>query len=263
MPLSTLDDRFARLLQVATDDPEVIGVALTGSRGKGFNNTYSDYDVLILLCDDASTERHDWYRAQEESEIELQITTPGGLARHVASWGSEFAWSIVWNDRYSYADAAVLLDKTGQLQQLLDPKGVIPADLRLPLLRESLDAYINSFYRSLKCLRNGNRLGAHLEAAESIGYALTFIFALESRHRPYYGYLERELDARPLRSFPVPGDELLAMIAAITERGDAAPQQRLFAVIEPIAIAVGCADVLTSWGDKYPWIKDFRANDVT
>jgi predicted nucleotidyltransferase len=263
MSLSTLDERFARLLQAATDDPEVIGLALTGSRGKGFNNAYSDYDVLILLREDASPERYRWYRSQEESEIELQITTPGDLARHVASWGNDFAWSIIWNDRYSYANAAVLLDKTGQLQRLLDPKGIIPTDLRFPLLRESLDGYVNSLYRSLKCLRNGNRLGAHLEAADSIGYALTFIFALERRHRPYFGYLERELNARPLASFSVPGDELLAMIAAITERGDAGPQQQLFAVIEPIAIEVGCADVLASWGYKYEWIKGFQADKST
>ena len=45
--------------------------------------------------------------------------------------------------------------------------------------------------------------------------------ARERRHRPYYGYLARELEARPLANFPLPADELLAMLSTILESADA------------------------------------------
>src|SRR5262249_11338601 len=118
-------------------------------------------------------------------------------------------------------------------------------------------------YRSLKCLRNGNRLGARLETADEIGYALTFIFASEGRHRPYYGYLERELRARPLQAFPLTGEALLAMILAIVETSGAVPQQRLCEVIDTVARQQGCADVLTGWGEKYDWMQGFGEEEMT
>ena len=141
---------------------------------------------------------------------------------------------------------------------MIDWKGSAPEELRLPLVREALDSYVNSFYRSLKCLRNGNRIGARLEAADSIGFALLVIFGLEGRHRPYYSYLERELRTYPLHSFPLSTDDLLTMIDPIVERADAASQQRLLAVIDPIVRAAGCGDVLAGWGDKYDWMVGYR-----
>ena len=194
--MSTLIERYQELIEAAQDDPDVIGVALTGSRGKGFGTEVSDYDVMVLMRDEAPTERRWWYedKAKEGEGIELWTIAHGDFAGHAASWGNAFAWEMCWNERYCYANVTIPVDKTGQLQQLVDWKGFVPDELRLPLVRESLDAYLNSLYRSLKCLRNSNRLGARLEAADEIGYALTFIFALEGRHRPYYGYLERELN---------------------------------------------------------------------
>ena len=255
--MTTSDERFQRLVQAARDDPEVLGVALIGSRGKGFPSEASDYDVMVMVRDEAPAERQRWYEALTGDGIECWTLSAGEFARYASSWGSEFAWEICWHARYAYADAAVLVDKTGQLRQLIDWKGVVPDDLRLPLVRESLDGYVNSLYRSLKCLRNGNRLGARLEAADSIGYALTFVFALEGRHRPYYGYLERELQARPLQGFPLTGEELVGMIAAIVESGEAPPQQRLLSVVDGLARRAGCGDILDSWGEKYAWMREF------
>lgn len=253
--MATPEERFRLLLREAQDDPEVIGVALTGSRGKGFGTEASDYDVLVLLRDEAPAERRGWYEDHAGDGIDLWAVSHGDFAGHAASWGSDFAGA--WNERYSYANAAVLVDKTGQLQQLVDWKGFVPDELRLPLARRSLDGYINGLYRSLKCLRNGNRLGARLEAADSIGFALMFIFALEGRHRPYYGYLERELRAHPLQAFPLDAGELLATIGAIVESGDAGPQQRLLEVIDAVARRAGCGSVIASWGEDYEWMQSF------
>lgn len=260
--MTTLEERFRRLVEAAREDPEVVGVAMTGSRGKGFPTAASDYDVMVVLRDGAPVERRRWYEEQGEGEIDCWTFSMAELARHTASWGREFAWNMVWYERYDYADATVLVDKTGTFGQMLERKGAVPEEVRVPLLRESLDAYVNSFYRSLKCLRNENRLGARLEAADSIGYLLTFVFGLESRHRPFFGYLERELRARPLRSLPLTGEALLAMIEAIVESGDAAPQQAMFEVIDGVAWQNGCGDVLEAWGDDYPWMRSYRPDEA-
>jgi hypothetical protein len=49
-----------------------------------------------------------------------------------------------------------------------------------------------------------------------------------------------------------------AMIGAIVETGDAAPQQRLLGVIDAVARERGCGDVIASWGGKYEWMRNFR-----
>ena len=46
-------DQFQRLLREAQDDPQIIGVVLTGSRGKGFGGEASDFDVLLVVQPEA------------------------------------------------------------------------------------------------------------------------------------------------------------------------------------------------------------------
>ena len=125
----------------------------------------------------------------------------------------------------------------------------------------ALGAYTNSLYRSLKCLSNGNDLGARLEAADTIRHALTVIFALEGRHRPYYGYLARKLETRHLTTFPLPADDLLAMIDTILASADAPTQQRLLAIIDALGRKAGCDEVFDEWGDRYAWMQRYRPDD--
>jgi hypothetical protein len=257
--MDTRQNRFQRLLREAQDNPQIIGLVLTGSRGKGFGSDASDFDVLLVVqpeavkayqtkfYDDRTWEGFDWW-----------VTSLPELEPVAAEWGEPLAWEILCNERYSFADVSVLLDKTGQVQRLVDEKGGIPEERRIPIVFTALGAYTNSLYRSLKCLRNGNGLGARLEAADAIGHALTVIFALEGRHRPYYGYLARELEARPLVTFPLPTDELLAMLAAILERADAGTQQRLLGILDALGRQAGCGDVFDEWEDDYVWMQQYR-----
>src|SRR5215212_8703399 len=259
MRMDTRQDQFQRLLREARDDPQIIGLVLTGSRGKGFGSEVSDFDVLLVVhpealqayltkfSNDESWRGFDWW-----------VTSLPELEPVAATWGEPLAWEILCNERYSFANVAVLIDKTGQVQRLVDEKGSIPTERRIPIVFTALGAYTNSLYRSLKCLRNGNGLGARLEAADAIGHALTVIFALEGRHRPYYGYLARELEARPLAAFPLPADEMLAMIDTILASADAATQQRLLAIIDSLGRRAGCGEVFDEWGDRYPWMQQYR-----
>jgi hypothetical protein len=42
-------DQFQRPLRVAEDDLKIIGLMLTGLRGKGFGSEVSDFDVLLVV----------------------------------------------------------------------------------------------------------------------------------------------------------------------------------------------------------------------
>ena len=111
----TLDERFALLVEAARDDLDVIGMALSGSRGIGTGTADSDYDAIMLLRDEVDGERRRHWKEQAGDNIELWVTTQGECARYAASWGSEFAWAVCWAERYGFAHAAVLVDKTGEL----------------------------------------------------------------------------------------------------------------------------------------------------
>ena len=262
--MATAQDQFQLLLQVARDDPRIVGLVLTGSRGKGFGSKTSDFDVLLIVRPEAlETYRARFYEDESWDGFDWWVTSLPELEPIAATWGDPLAWEIFCNERYSFADVSVLVDKTGQVQRLVEEKGVIPEERRLPIVSTALGAYTNSLYRSLKCLRNGNGLGARLEAADAIGHALTVIFALEGRHRPYYGYLARELEARPLATFPLPADELLAMLSTILESADAGTQQRLLGILDALGREAGCDDAFDEWEADYVWMQQYRPGDAS
>ena len=260
--MSTAQEQFQVLVREAREDPQIIGLVLTGSRGKGFGSELSDYDVLLVVRPEAlEAYRTRFTEGEAWPGFDWWVTSLEELEPVAATWSDPLAWEIFSNERYSFADVAVLIDKTGRVQEVVEAKGDIPEEHRLPIVVTALDAYINSLYRSLKCLRNDNDLGARLEAADAIGHALTVIFALEGRHRPYYGYLARELEARPLATFPLPTDELLATIDTIHATADAATQQRLLAIIDSLGRQAGCGEVFDEWGADYDWMQRYRPGD--
>ncbi|HEU5329456.1 MAG TPA: hypothetical protein VFU78_15295 [Thermomicrobiales bacterium] len=250
--MSARNNPLHGLIQEAEHDPAVLGLMLTGSRGKEFATPYSDYDVVLIVSDDALATYQARFPRERQATLDVTVIALSAFADY-AAWGSSGDW-----DRYSFTRVTVLLDKPGTIQQLVDEKGVVPPEFRLPLLRGALDAYINSVYRSVKCFRNENYLGAHLQAVDSLQHALTVIFALEGRHRPFCDYLERELTAYPLRDFPLPKDEFLALLKAILADGNLVAQQRLLVIIEPACRQAGCGDVLDAWGADLDWMKTYR-----
>jgi hypothetical protein len=257
------EELFHQLLQEAHDDPEIVGLVLTGSRGQGFGSEASDFDLLLIVREEALAAYRTRFYEEEPWTVldDLWVSSLPELEPIAASWGEPLAWEEFCNLRYSFANVSVLVDKTGQLQRLVDDKGFVPEEHRLPVVRAALGAYTNSLYRPLKCLGNGNRLGARLEAVDAIAHALTVIFALEGRHRPYYGYLERELAIRPLETFPLAAGELLAAIDTILDSADAATQQRLLGIVEPLGRQVGCDEAFDEWGDRFAWMKQYRPDD--
>jgi hypothetical protein len=252
--MTPADRLFEQLTQTAHHDPDVLGLVLVSSRGKGLATPFSDYDAYLVVQNGAvesAQHRYTQFTAQT-SEIDLTVM-PIETFLTFAAWGSAEAW-----ERYSFANATTLIDKTGKIHQLVLEKGCLPPHEQDTYVRSALDGYINGVYRSAKCWRVHNVLGARLEAMDSIGYFLSLIFGLEGRHRPYYGYLERELRVYPLQRFPLPSEALLDSLARILTTADLPTQQTLLRTVEPVCRAAGIGDVIDSWGQDYPWMISFQ-----
>jgi hypothetical protein len=87
---------------------------------------------------------------------------------------------------------------------------------------------------------------------------LDILFGYEGRHRPYYGYLERELRTYPLTRIPLSSDRLLAKIDVIAASADRATQQELLAMVDALLRPDGFGDVFDSWEAKYQWMQSFQ-----
>lgn len=239
------EDKLAQFLLQARDHREIIGVFLSGSRGKGFEVATSDYDVFVV-----TTTPNSLKLSQHDPPFEWLVTNIEAFREH-AEWGTQTAW-----DRYSFAHVKVLLDKTGEIQKLVSSKGAVPDEQRLAHVYESLDSYLNSLYRSLKCHQRKEVLGCLLEANSSLPFALDVIFGLEKRHKPFMGYLRLELEKYPLVQLSLSTSWLLETIEAISRNSNLVAQKALFQAIEELTFTEFSA-VFLGWGEAYPWIKEY------
>ena len=205
-----MSQTFDQLRALAKDDPNILAFWLGGSRGKGFATVHSDHDCLMIVADAALADYRDRFQQVSQSDLDCVVMTLDQF-RAYGEWGGPDAW-----DRYSFAHAQVELDKTGQVQALMDAKARVPPEARTGFIDASLDHYINQVYRSLKNARDGRPIAARLEAAEQIPPLLAALFALhDGRLRPFHKYLEWELETYPLEQLPWPPDVFLEKLLAI------------------------------------------------
>ncbi len=252
--MQDIDNIFESIYRQGLNDADVIGLFLSGSRGKNFQGAYSDYDIRLVFRNGIDLDKvSQAYKQFEKSQvIEFAFMTLQQL-KNYAEFGTEFVW-----DRYSFSHVKALIDKTGELQAILESKGNLPESIRHDFIRAHLDGFINAVYRSLKCHRRANLLGAKLESITGIPDFLSVIFALEGRHAPFLGYLEKELTTYPLLRFPLDTQKLLSLLDQIVDLASVSAQQELMQTIEPLCKDEGMVDVFEAWGDAYPWLLSFK-----
>jgi hypothetical protein len=222
-----VSEAYSELRALARHDPNVVGLFLGGSRGKGIPTEHSDYDVYLIVAKKVGEYRRR-FPLRHGDDPEVIVLSLAEFRRHAAV-GSELEWN-----RYTFAHVTAELDKTGEIQQLLDEKGTLPKDAARRMAAEALDGYINQYYRSAKNHRDGDALAARLDAAESVPYFLVTLFALHERVRPYNKYLRWELEEHPLPGAEWSAERLLPLLDAIVA-GDLAAQRRLFRDVERLA----------------------------
>jgi hypothetical protein len=69
-------DPFQLLLKDAREDPRIVGLVLTGSRGKGLGNESSDFDVLLIVRPEAL----ETYRAPFSERVLAGLRLVGDIA---------------------------------------------------------------------------------------------------------------------------------------------------------------------------------------
>ncbi|MFA6047290.1 MAG: hypothetical protein WCV59_02400 [Parcubacteria group bacterium] len=246
------ENLYNQILEEAKNDDNIIGLFLKGSRGKGFENGKSDYDIKIIVKDEVAEEYKTKYSNIDNPDIDLSVQSLSEF-REYAEWGTDFAW-----DRYDFARVKAIIDKTGEIQNLIDSKGTIPEDEWKKFTGERIDDYLNGVFRSVKCIRSGNLLGAHIESASSIPNLIITLFALHKRLAPFYGYLPKELEVAPLEKLPISNKELLDKISKVLKNADLETQQELLKMVEELAIKEGFGKVFDSWKGKDKWAMEFH-----
>jgi len=231
-------------LEYASKERRIIGVVLTGSRGRGaMVHDASDWDLRVAVVD--GEERFaDSLDTPHGSELEISAATLSAFR----------AWPD-W-DRYSFAHAKVLLDKLdGEFARVVSDLGTLAGTEALARAREALGAYTNSLYRSLRNTSLGLSLAAQLDAARAIDAFLEAIFAFEGRVRPFNKYLVWELESHPLSEWN--SQELPELIeGALT--GAAERQRELFRAAEPQIRRHGLGDVIDDWDPHVAFLRGVR-----
>jgi predicted nucleotidyltransferase len=230
--------RFESFVREAAEDPDIVGVVLGGSRGRGALVTpESDFDAYVIVREPSLVSAYaEKFPSRHGDEIEYLIFSLDTFRRHALP-GTPDRWNA-----YTFAHVEPLIDKLdGELRRLIAQKAV-PAESDAAAF---LDGYLNLYYRSLKNFDAGRTVEGHLDGSESMPWFLDFLFAAHGRVRPFNKWLRWELDNYPLS--PLWAD-VVERVEAILATGDLAEQRRLFQDAEPFARDRGLGGVIDAWG---------------
>jgi predicted nucleotidyltransferase len=245
-------NNYEQVLKEAQESDNIVGFVLTGSRGKGFENEYSDYDAVMVVDDHTGEVVRKKYEGKKLENLDLSVRTLSEF-KVFAAWGSPESW-----DRYNYAHVRILVDKTGgELEKIIKEKGCIPQDKKDAFVDYWIDGYVNGVYRSVKCIRNGNTFGAHLEAVNSMLDLLTLVFGINGRYRPFLGYVQKELEKFPLKNLPWSPDKFVENIEIVLKTAKLETQQELLEGIEKMCREIGHGHVFDGWEGKDRWAMEF------
>jgi predicted nucleotidyltransferase len=102
---------YEALLAEARRDPNIIGLVLFGSRGKGLETPHSDFDCCVVAKDQVSSEYQERLDTLVEHSAEFDLWTLDL---------SSFSKRPPLEERYDFAHVSPQIDKThGRLQQQL------------------------------------------------------------------------------------------------------------------------------------------------
>lgn len=235
-------------------DKNIIGFFLSGSRGKGFENESSDYDAGMVVKDDVAKKYKKKFDFPFDS-IDLPVY---GLAefKNYAKWGSPEALS----ERYDFSHCKILIDRTGEIEDLIRDKGNIPSDVQYDFVYHALDGYVNAVFRSVKAWKNQNPDGALFESASSVPFFLDSLFGAYSRLRPYNAYLKIELEKYPLEGLPWEPKELVQTLVFILKTGNLKVQQKLLLESEKFFRDKGFGKVFDAWEGKDKWAMSYQSD---
>ncbi len=229
------------------DDPDLLGVVLSGSAARGMATRWSDVDVYVVRAE-GTTAGDEVLRSAAVDEV--PVTLPE--LERPAAFGTDGWWF-----RWSFAWAQVLRDDTGgRVAAAVRRQATLTLDEQDAVLAARLDGYVNFLYRALKADRDGRRLERRLDAAEAVAWLLDVVFALSARVRPYNKYLAWELREHPLAVPEWSAQVLLPQLEGMLD-GSQAALREVFAVVERECRSFdesrgrrALGDTIDAWGDE-------------
>lgn len=217
---------YAELLARAEEDPDIVGLILSGSRARDMATEHSDFDVYVVVREYGGK----WRSTTRTPELDTIVISLADLADVSNRW-----------QRYSYRGCQVLIDRLdGRIAELVRAQATLTPAEADSLVREQLDGYVNFIFRAAKSRRDDRPDLARLEEIEAAPWFLWTLFALYGRVRPYNKFLRWELDTYPLPG-PWTADYL---VTTLTDR-----PSMLFPELERVVRAKGFGDVLDAWDD--------------
>lgn len=242
-----LKEKYQSVLKDCTENENIIGLFLGGSRGKSedFVTQNSDMDVYVIVSNSAPEETKERMRSYLSDSFEIRVFSLSELKEH-ANWGGSHEW-----DRYNFTHNKPVIDKTGELVKIMEEKGILPENVKQSIIKDSLDSYINQVYRSAKYYRDGKEIAGYLDAVESLPFLMTALYALEGRLKPYNKYFEWELRNYPLKFLPSNTDEFITDYLDISRTGNFEKQAKIFRAVKNIFIEQGYKNIFDEWKIYY------------
>lgn len=236
-------EEYEAFFQKASSDERIIGIMLSGGRGKGIFSSNSDYDVILITTDEG-------FESVKKEYIKTEYidSLPHAISdfKEYAKMGTRTQY-----DKYTFTHNNALVDKTGELKKLIQEKGSFSPDEAKKIAREALGGYLNSLHRYFKSIRNGKLFAAHLHAIDTIPRMITFLFAIEDRVRPFNDFLEFELENYPLKKLPITSFDFISKIQSIAKNADIDTQKELLEIIRKLSIENGHGDRIKDWERHY------------
>ena len=229
------------------DDPDVLGVVLSGSAARGMATERSDVDVYVVLTPAGAAGRTS-RKTRYVDEVPMTLEE----LEELPPLGTDDWWS-----RWSFAWAQVLLDRTdGRLTRAVEVQARLTGREQESVLVDRLDGYVNFVFRALKADCDGRPLERRLDAAESLTWWLDTVFALAGRVRPYMKYLPWELREHPLGVPEWEAERLLPLVERVLD-GDPVALREGYATVERECRTWDArhggallGDTLDGWGDQ-------------
>lgn len=250
------EQAFEEKLEAAQNDENILGFFFGGSRGKGFEDESSDWDLRYVVRDGSKQNyckdvENSNFEPSEYVDMEYQVFTHSEFKEHAL--GGNKTW-----DRYSFAHVKTFVDKTGDIQDLIDAKWRLSGEEEKKLVSKHMDSYVHALYRSVKAEIRENTIGAGIHASMSIFHLSQALFASQGRVSPHHDYIPKELLRYPLTGFSVSAEELVLLIADVVKGSSVKSQQDLAKVIQTYMLENNLY-TYERWQDKYDWFMGLPA----
>lgn len=241
------------LISFIDNENSVIGLVVAGSCAKGLQTSSSDLDLYIIVKENTDNDAIDELQKSilnsKYKKLNIDITNNAIQTLRsfegYASIGTKSEW-----DRYNLLHTKTIIDKTnGDLQKILSQKSALDAKEAKTVINNHLGAYINLSYRSLKSILGGKSNESLLDAAESLEYMLSCLFALDSRVRPFNKYLKWELNKNKLDHSEQSATDTYELIVNYA-KAEPDAHKKIFQMIKNKALSQGFGKTYDAWGNK-------------